>query len=177
MSSQDDTQAERKPALLCYDGSKSARRALQHAGRVLEGGPAIVLTVWESIGSAILRHRLPGLTEVGREIREVSEEVVEELDASTATWADATAREGAEIAARAGFEASPQAMRALGRAVERTEATVWQAVLEAADEHDAAVVVLGSRGRSGLGSQLLGSVSYGVAHHSSRPLLIVPSPD
>jgi hypothetical protein len=40
------------PALLCYDGSDAARRAIERAGRVLGGGPATVLTVWESVGSA-----------------------------------------------------------------------------------------------------------------------------
>ena len=55
--------------------------------------------------------------------------------------------------------------------------TVWRAILDAAEEEDAGVLVLGSRGRSGVRSALLGSVSYGVAHHSTRPLLIVPPED
>jgi nucleotide-binding universal stress UspA family protein len=38
------------------------------------------------------------------------------------------------------------------------------------------VEVLGSRGRSGGRSALLASVSYGVVHHSRRPVLIVPPP-
>ena len=49
------------------------------------------------------------------------------------------------------------------------EVTVWQAVLETADEEDADVIVLGSRGRSALKSALLGSVCYGVVHNSKRP--------
>ncbi|MDQ3936027.1 MAG: universal stress protein, partial [Actinomycetota bacterium] len=59
-------------------------------------------------------------------------------------------------------------------AAERDAATVWHAIVEAADELDARVVVLGSRGLSGVRSALLGSVSYGVVHHSRRPLLVVP---
>ena len=47
-------------------------------------------------------------------------------------------------------------------------------MLGGADEQDARAVVLGSRGRSGVRAALLGSVSYGVVHHSSRPLLVVP---
>lgn len=33
--------------LLCYDGSEDARAAIEHAGHLLSGQPAIVLTVWE----------------------------------------------------------------------------------------------------------------------------------
>jgi hypothetical protein len=42
--------------LLSYDGSDAARRAIERAGQLLGGGEAIVLTVWESLGSAILRN-------------------------------------------------------------------------------------------------------------------------
>jgi nucleotide-binding universal stress UspA family protein len=160
------------PALLCYDGSDHARRAIERAGTVLGGGPAKVLTVWESVGSAVLRHR--PRTALGRELREVSADVVDELDAGTAASAEATAREGAEIAAAAGFEATPLARRAIGRAAAREEATVWQAILEVADEEDARVVALGTRGHSRVRSLLMGSVSSGVLHHSERPVLVVP---
>jgi nucleotide-binding universal stress UspA family protein len=168
------TEGQRGPVLLCYDGSASARQAIEWAGRVLGGGNAVVLTVWESVGSAILRHTPSEATELGREAKEISEDVVAELDASTRERAQATAGEGAELAAAAGFDARPLAPRALARAAERDAATVWRAVLATADEEDAEVIVLGSRGRSGLTSVLLGSVSYGVVHHSARPVLIVP---
>jgi nucleotide-binding universal stress UspA family protein len=162
------------PALLCYDGSEPARQAIERAGCVLGGGNAVVLTVWESVGSAILRHTPSEATELGREAKGISEDVVAELDASTERRAQATAGEGAELAAAAGFDARPLAPRALARAAERDTATVWRAVLAAADEEDAEVIVLGSRGRSGFASFLLGSVSYGVVHHATRPVLIIP---
>jgi nucleotide-binding universal stress UspA family protein len=162
------------PALLCFDGSDGARRAIERAGALLGGGPALVLTVWESIGSAVLRHRAPLPGQIGRETRAIAEDVIEELDASTATAAEATAAQGAEIAAAAGFDARPEARRAIARAAEHGETTVWHAILEYADEQDARVVVLGSRGLSGVRAAFLGSVSYGVVHHSSRPLLVVP---
>ena len=38
---------------------------------------------------------------------------------------------------------------------------------------DARVIAIGSRGHSGLKSALLGSVSHGVANHSTRPVLLV----
>ena len=47
--------------------------------------------------------------------------------------------------------------------------------VECADEQDA-TLLLGSRGPSGVRSAVLGSVSYGVVHHSRRPVVIVPPP-
>jgi nucleotide-binding universal stress UspA family protein len=168
------TERQRGPVLLCYDGSDAARRAIERAGRVLGGGEAIVLTVWESLGSAILRKLPSGATEFGRDARGIAEDVVDELDAGTADAARASAAEGAALAAAAGFDARPLARRALARTAERSTVTVWRVVLEAADEEAAELVVLGSRGRSGIGSMVLGSVSYGVVHNSERPVLIVP---
>lgn len=167
-------QTSRGPALLCYDGSDAARGAIERAGAVLAGGSALVLTVWESLGSALLRAPFPKRAELGRDVREISEDVVDALDAGTADWARATAAEGVEIAMASGFEARALPRRALGRMAERAEVTIWQAVLEVAEEEDVAVLVLGSTGRSGLTSTLVGSVSHGIVHHSTRPLLIVP---
>ena len=174
MASEEAVARERRPALLCYDGSDSAKSAIEHAAALLDGGPAIVLTVWESIGALLLRHPFPGATELGRDVRMASEEVVNELDADTAERAAATAAEGAELATTGGFEARSLAHRALGRYAERAAVTVWQAVLETAEREDAALLVLGSRGQSGVTSALLGSVSYGVVHHATRPVLVVP---
>jgi nucleotide-binding universal stress UspA family protein len=161
--------------LLCYDGSDAAGRAIERAGQILGGGEAIVLTVWESVGSAILRHAPSGASELARDARGVAEDVIAELDSGTAERAAETAREGAELAAAAGFDARPEARRALAQAAERAAVTVWRAVLDVADEAAVELIVLGSRGRSGIKSMVLGSVSYGVVHHSERPVLIVPS--
>lgn len=168
------TAAGETPALLCYDGSDVARSAIEHAGALFVGGVAVVLTVWESLGSAVLRYGPRPRGTLSTDLREISEEVIDEIDGRTAEEARATATEGARIATAAGFDARPEARRALARAAERQEVTVWRAILDVADEEQAGVVVLGSRGRSGIRSALLGSVSYGVVHHSRRPLLVVP---
>jgi nucleotide-binding universal stress UspA family protein len=165
-----------RPALLCYDGSEPARRAIEQAGAMLGSGTAVVLTVWESFGSALLRFPLPRSTTFGEEVAEAAEEVVGAVDTGVAERAEATAAEGADLARRTGFDARPRALRAVSHAAERDDTTVWHAIVAAAEEEDAALVVLGSRGRSGIRSALLGSVSYGVVHHSARPVLIVPPP-
>lgn len=164
------------PVLLCYDGSEPAKHAIRHAAGLLGGGPAVVLTVWETGGSVLLR--APGESiELGREFKDIAEDVLAEFDSGIAEQAQAVADEGAELARAAGFDAQPEARRAVARAAERDTVTVWRAVLDAADERDAAVLVLGASGRSALGSALLGSVSYGVVHHSRRPVLVVPPAD
>ncbi|MBF6234838.1 universal stress protein [Nocardia farcinica] len=52
---------------------------------------------------------------------------------------------------------------------------VAEALIAAASDHDAAVVVVGSRGRSAALQILLGSVAMATAHHCPRPVMVVPS--
>ena len=162
------------PLLLGYDGSDGARGAIASAGRVLGGREAVVVTVWESVGSAILRNLPSGATELGRDARGIAEDVVDELDAAAAEGAERMAAEGAALATAAGLAARPAARRALARGAERNAVTVWRAILDAAEEEAAELIVLGSRGRSPVASMVLGSVSYGVVNNSDRPVLIIP---
>lgn len=48
------------------------------------------------------------------------------------------------------------------------------ALISAAADHNAAVVVVGSRGRPAAREILLGSVAMGVLHRSHRPVMVVP---
>ncbi|HEY2938173.1 MAG TPA: universal stress protein [Gaiellaceae bacterium] len=47
-------------------------------------------------------------------------------------------------------------------------------IIDVADEVDAAVIVIGSRGLRGVSELFEGSVSHDVAEHAGRPVLIVP---
>ncbi len=175
MTSASMQERQARPALLCYDGSPSAGRAIERAGVVLGGGSAVVLTVWEAVEAAVMHHPVLDRSESVRESREDSRELVDAFEAEAAGWARATAAEGTELANAAGFGARARPHRARARPSERSEGTVWRAVLSVADEERSSVVVLGSRGRSGIKAALLGTVSYAVVHNARRPVLIVPT--
>src|SRR5205823_13072296 len=117
------------PALLCYDGSEPAKRAIRSAGELLHGGPALVLTVWEP-------YRPHLLAPVSGTIA-VASGLAKEYDDASVEVATKTAEEGVELAAAAGFDAQP--LVAHGRPKD--------AIVEAAEEHQARAVVLGSHGQ------------------------------
>ena len=68
----------------------------------------------------------------------------------------------------AGFTAKPLPVR--------EERKTWRALLQAAEDHHASLIVPGAHGMSGdAGRALLGSVSTGLVHHSKVPVLVVPA--
>src|SRR5687767_2308553 len=109
--------------LIAYDGSDPARAATEETGRLFAGAAARVLTVWRSVGRAAgaARMALPD---------PVITEAVQNLDQAAERSAASTADEGAELARRAGLDASP--------ATERTADSIWAVVLSYADKQDAA---------------------------------------
>ena len=66
-------------------------------------------------------------------------------------------------------------MPAEGRAIEVSR-PIDEAIIAYAEEVDAPMIVLGSRGRSGIGSMLLGDVAQDVVQRSTRMVVLVPSP-
>ena len=52
-----------------------------------------------------------------------------------------------------------------------------EALLRAADQYDALAIVVGAAGRGPVAGALLGSVTYQVVHRSTRPVVVVPSPE
>jgi nucleotide-binding universal stress UspA family protein len=70
---------------------------------------------------------------------------------------------------------SAEARRIAGRGAELWRAT-WEGIADVADELDAAVIVLGSRGLTGMEKIFDASLSEQVAEHAGRPVLIVPPP-
>jgi nucleotide-binding universal stress UspA family protein len=140
-----------RPVLLCYDGSEESRHAIAVAASLLAEGTAVVLTV--------------GPLELVAETYAAAGSGAADTSAAVAAAATARARAGAEEARRAGFRAEARG---------ELDAPVWRAIVKAADELDAAVIVLGSERIKGLRELVEGSVSHQVAAHARRPVLVVP---
>ena len=69
----------------------------------------------------------------------------------------------------------PQAFPPRAAAIEVSR-PIDEAIIAYAEEVDAPMIVLGSRGRSGIGSMLLGDVAHDVVQRSTRMVVLVPSP-
>jgi nucleotide-binding universal stress UspA family protein len=145
------TSAAAGPVLFAYDGSDLAENAITEAGRLLSvDRDALVLTIWEPFNVGFLPVREVDFNAArADEVRKAAEE---------------TAAYGASLAQAAGFRAQSMAAEA---------APTWKGIVDAADEHNASLIVLGSHGRSGLTGIVVGSVASAVAAHSRRSVLIV----
>jgi len=147
--------------LICYDGSDSAKRALAVAHNVLGEGEAVLLHVWNppeavladsfSTRSAGPGHA-PGQDKLEEMARQRAEEVIEQ---------------GRGLAVQLGMSVATRNAR--------SHASVWQTIIDVADELESELIVAGTHGTTAVSEDALGSVSAGLVHHSTRPVLIVPS--
>jgi nucleotide-binding universal stress UspA family protein/MFS family permease len=139
------------PVLFAYDGSDVAKAAIAEAGHQLPARrDALVLTVWRTFNVGFVPEPDARFDAAcGGEVGQAAEQ---------------TAAHGAALAEAAGF-------RARAAAAEGTPA--WKAIMDAADDHDASLIVLGSRRHAGLGGLVGGNVASDVASRSERPVLIV----
>jgi nucleotide-binding universal stress UspA family protein len=147
--------------LIGFDGSADAENAIRRAGELLAPKRAIVAYVWDSLAELLLHTDLDHLT---GEMKEAAEEI----DADDALEAERIAARGARLASTHGLEVRAEAVEGQGN--------VWRTLLDTAEDHRAAAIVVGSRGTSGLEAVLVGSVSKALVHHSSVPVLIVRPP-
>ena len=149
-----------RPMLICYDGSEDAKHAIERAATLVgRGRQAVVVTVWQptaDTGSMVWSDVVANMSDFV------------ELDRAASAGGNRLADEGARIARAAGIEAEPIAVKATG--------PVWRTIVEVADDNDAAVIVIGSRGHTGIRSLLLGSVSNAVVHHAHQPTLVIHLP-
>jgi len=139
------------PILFAYDGSDLARNAITEAGRQLRPGrDAVVLTIWEPFDVGFLPAGGTSFDAAGAdEVRAAAGE---------------TATDGASLAQAAGFRATVMTAEA---------APASKGIIDAAEQLNASLIVLGSHGRNGVTGLLVGSVAGAVAAHSRRSVLIV----
>jgi nucleotide-binding universal stress UspA family protein len=130
--------------LLAVDGSPYSQRAAELVRRLAAGGDkVVVLHVTEIMP-------IHGGTAV-------------ELDLD---------REGMEAARRLGGELEQAGVPAKLELVRAFAGHVAKMIVEVARDHQAGVIVLGSRGRGDLTALLLGSVAHRVIHLADRPVLV-----
>jgi nucleotide-binding universal stress UspA family protein len=149
--------------LIGYDGSDTARRAIQEAAELFGSRRALVVTVWEPG----LAYETSAMTAdpAGLAPEPVDSRVAQEVDDASQAHADRVAKDGAALAKSLGLQAEALAVA--------DEGNVADAIVELARKRGVAAIVVGSRGLSGLRARLEGSTSSAVAKHASCPVVLV----
>jgi nucleotide-binding universal stress UspA family protein len=145
--------------LLCYDGSSQSDHAAEVAGRLFPGARAYVLFVWEPVARIIARYSV---------LAPFMGEEVGAADADVAAEAARISGAGVERARAAGLDAIAHATE--------LESTVWEAVLDVAEDLKADVIVTGTRSLHGLREVIANTLSHHLIQHSPRPVLAIPTP-
>lgn len=139
-----------RPILLGYDRTASARHAIEAAGALFSGRRAIVLFVYTPATVMAAEPRGTACTE-------------ETLRQGALKLAD----EGVRVAVSAGLDAVPEVAACSNHGIAH-------AILDAAAQFDAGLIVLGSRASSSFPFPP-GSVAHGVAQRTFLPILLVPA--
>jgi nucleotide-binding universal stress UspA family protein/MFS family permease len=143
--------AGRGPVLIAYDGSELAASAIEQAGDQLQAGrEALVLCVWRPVDVGFIP--VNGChfdTDQATEVHKAAEE---------------TAAHGASLAANAGFS-----VRQLTVEASRS----WKGIVQAAEQNDASLIVIGSHRHNGFTGHLGGSVAAAVVTHAKTPVMVV----
>ncbi|HEY6596580.1 MAG TPA: universal stress protein [Asanoa sp.] len=151
------------PVVIGFDGTIAAQRALRESAALLAPRPALVVVVWEA-GRAFEIATLPNRA---LEMPPVSVDVRAALDAEEVAYeaAERLAQQGAALASELGYQAEGLAVA--------DDMTVADTLVRVATERDSPALVVGSHGRRGLTSALLGSTSNGVVDKAPCPVVVV----
>ncbi|PRC45452.1 universal stress protein UspA, partial [Mycobacterium sp. ITM-2017-0098] len=141
--------------VIAFDGSPTSRRAVTYAAQFLTADRAVVLTVW----SPMDRGPEPGAYDY--DLDGPPDPTGDEVDIALAE-AQRINDEGMELALAAGLPAEPLRLPATY--------TVWQTIIDAADELDADLIVTGTRATTGLRSLIQSSVADHVLRRGRRPV-------
>jgi nucleotide-binding universal stress UspA family protein len=147
--------------LIAYDGSEDAKAAIQHAGKLIPGTAATVLTIWEPFATMLAR-----TPETLRPLAAVRD--ADEIDRQEASASEESAEEGVKLARAAGIDATSLSTPLHG--------SIADTIIEQADRLDVDAIVVGTRGLTGM-ALLMGSVSLAVVQRADRTVVVVPSAD
>jgi nucleotide-binding universal stress UspA family protein len=162
------TPAPSGPVLIAYDGTEAGDHAVRGAGALLEGRPAVVLTVWkEGLGFELIENpAVVGLPPAPIDVRTALE-----VDEASREGAQKTARRGAEIATEAGFaEVEPLAV------ADDVDTPVAETIVDLAQKRDAQAIVVGAHRHGRLSEIALGSTSRDVVRRARCPVVVVSEP-
>jgi nucleotide-binding universal stress UspA family protein len=146
--------------LICYDGSADADAAVDAVAALMPGQATTLLTVWEPFVDVVTRYG-PGLELWPAEMDH------QQMDAAAQSAATERLERGVARAREAGLDAQP--------VTQPRGATIAETIIEQARNVSAAMIVIGTRGLTGMKSLMMGSVSHAVLQHADRPVLVVPS--
>jgi nucleotide-binding universal stress UspA family protein len=148
-------------ALIGYDGSEDADRAIREAAAVLGARPALVVVAWEAglAYEAGFAATIPATP----------------IDLGAAAAADQAMQDGARRTADRGVRLATEAGFVAEGLTINGGADVPATLAEIAGDRSAEVIVVGARGR-GLEKRLLGSTSRRLLERAPCPVLVVPAP-
>ena len=150
-----------RPVVIAYDGSPAARAAVRDAAELFAGRRLLVASVWEAgLAYAVQTHAdLPGVEFMP------SQADVATVDHVQSAHAQSLAETGVALAREHGADAEAVPVADLRNVADTLE--------RLAEEHDAAAVVVGTRGHGGLRSRVLGSTSRRLVDRCRRPVMVV----
>jgi nucleotide-binding universal stress UspA family protein len=149
------------PVLIAFDGSGPARQAMADAAKLLAPHHTIVVTVWEPNLAYMTAAAPPDIAMSPV----VEPEAVLSVEQGLRENAERVAHDGAELARSFGLDAEPLAVS--------DDGDVAHTLVNLAHQHQAAAIVIGSRGLTGIRARLEGSTSKGVLKRAHCPVLVV----
>jgi nucleotide-binding universal stress UspA family protein len=158
----EDTEVD-GPLVLGYDGSEPSRDAIKAAAHLFRGRRALVVHAW----SSPVRRSFAGEALLGTPTDEV-QQVAQGLEDMFSADASELSAEGCALARDLGLGAEPAPVE--------SPVGVWRALDRVATTERAAAIVVGCRGRGALASTVLGSVSSGLVHNATPPVLVARRP-
>jgi nucleotide-binding universal stress UspA family protein len=154
-----------RPVIVAYDASGEAQAALREAVALFGQRPLIVASVWEPGLAATTM--TPAVGEPGMGYLPDPAQVAA-VDRAESDYASDVAEEGARLARDLGATAEALAMP--------DAVDVAETLVAIAEEREARVIVVGSRGLGGIKARVLGSTSRKLLHDTHRPVLVVRLP-